>query len=88
LVRETRRPRGRADKTEGSRWLIFALLPAELAVHPADARAAHELYLMVDDVGACGSTTSRPPRGPDPLGGARGGPAPPGSRPLRARDPL
>ena len=32
-------------------WLIFALPPAELGVHPADA-PAHELWLMCDDLGA------------------------------------
>jgi catechol 2,3-dioxygenase-like lactoylglutathione lyase family enzyme len=35
----------------GGGWLIFALPPAELAVHPADS-ASHELYLMTDDLGA------------------------------------
>jgi hypothetical protein len=34
----------------GGGWLIFALPPAEIAVHPAEANAAHELYLMTDDV--------------------------------------
>ena len=34
----------------GHGWLIFALPPAEVAVHPADDTSAHELYLMVDDV--------------------------------------
>jgi hypothetical protein len=33
----------------GGGWLIFALPPAEVAVHPADAPAA-ELYLMCDDL--------------------------------------
>jgi predicted enzyme related to lactoylglutathione lyase len=33
-------------------WLIFALPPAELAVHPADQAGRHELYLMCDDVHA------------------------------------
>jgi catechol 2,3-dioxygenase-like lactoylglutathione lyase family enzyme len=32
-------------------WLIFALPPAELGVHPADA-PAHELWLMCDDLAA------------------------------------
>ena len=32
-------------------WLIFALPPAELGVHPADA-PAYELSLMCDDLGA------------------------------------
>ena len=35
----------------GGGWLIFALPPAELAVHPA-ASASHELYLMTDDIRA------------------------------------
>ena len=39
----------------GGGWLIFALPPAEVAVHPAD-RASHELYLMCDDLAA---TTAR-----------------------------
>jgi catechol 2,3-dioxygenase-like lactoylglutathione lyase family enzyme len=36
----------------GGGWLIFALPPAELAVHPADAGGGHELYLMTDDLDA------------------------------------
>jgi predicted enzyme related to lactoylglutathione lyase len=36
----------------GGGWLIFALPPAELAVHPADGAARHELYLMCDDIHA------------------------------------
>ena len=36
----------------GGGWLIFALPPAELAVHPADGEARHELYLMTDDLEA------------------------------------
>jgi catechol 2,3-dioxygenase-like lactoylglutathione lyase family enzyme len=36
----------------GHDWLIFALPPAELAVHPADENAGHELFLMCDDLGA------------------------------------
>ena len=35
----------------GHGWLIFALPPAELAVHPAES-SSHELYLMCDDLGA------------------------------------
>src|SRR5215467_7868205 len=35
----------------GGGWLIFALPPAELAVHPADG-AGQELYLMCDDIHA------------------------------------
>jgi len=33
----------------GHGWLIFALPPAEVAVHPADA-PKHELYLMCEDL--------------------------------------
>jgi hypothetical protein len=37
----------------GHGWLIFALPPAEIAVHPADNEAGkHELYLMCDDLAA------------------------------------
>jgi predicted enzyme related to lactoylglutathione lyase len=36
----------------GGGWLIFALPPAELAVHPTDDDARHELYLMCDDIQA------------------------------------
>jgi hypothetical protein len=35
----------------GGGWLLFALPPAELAVHPADA-PSHELYLMCDNIDA------------------------------------
>ncbi|SFJ75896.1 hypothetical protein SAMN05421835_108142 [Amycolatopsis sacchari] len=34
----------------GGGWLIFKLPPAEVAVHPAEADASHELYLMCDDL--------------------------------------
>ena len=34
----------------GGGWLIFALPPAEVAVHPTETTPAHELYLMCDDV--------------------------------------
>ena len=36
----------------GGGWLIFALPPAELAVHPANGESRHELYLMCDDIHA------------------------------------
>jgi catechol 2,3-dioxygenase-like lactoylglutathione lyase family enzyme len=35
----------------GGGWLIFALPPAELAVHPAGSPST-ELYLMTEDLGA------------------------------------
>jgi catechol 2,3-dioxygenase-like lactoylglutathione lyase family enzyme len=36
----------------GGGWLIFALPPAELAIHPADGEGRHQLYLMCDDIHA------------------------------------
>ena len=36
----------------GGGWLIFALPPSEVAVHPDAAGGRHELYLMCDDVHA------------------------------------
>jgi hypothetical protein len=36
----------------GGGWLIFALPPAELAVHPAEEGGRVELYLLCDDVAA------------------------------------
>ena len=38
--------------TLGRDWLIFALPPAEIAVHPAEGTSGHELYLMSDDLAA------------------------------------
>ncbi len=34
----------------GRGWLIFALPPAEAAVHPADTDGSTELFLMTDDI--------------------------------------
>ena len=34
----------------GDGWLIFALPPAELGIHPADKGGRHELYLMCDNI--------------------------------------
>jgi catechol 2,3-dioxygenase-like lactoylglutathione lyase family enzyme len=34
----------------GGGWLIFALPPAELAMHPAEGPPSHELYFMCDDI--------------------------------------
>lgn len=46
---------GHVDAGDG--WLIFALPPAEVGIHPADgptpdAGARHELTLMCDDIAA------------------------------------
>ena len=43
---------GLAAVDAGGGWLIFALPPAELTVHPADGDGHHELYLMCDDIQA------------------------------------
>ena len=45
----------------GGGWLIFALPPAELAAHPAEGDARHELFLMCDDIRA--TTTALAERG-------------------------
>jgi hypothetical protein len=34
----------------GEGWPIFAAPPTEIAVHPTDGEAEHEVYLMCDDV--------------------------------------
>ena len=36
----------------GHGWLIFALAPSEIAIHPSDKNNIHEFYLMCDDVEA------------------------------------
>ena len=36
----------------GHGWLIFALPPAEVAVHPTEENDRHELYFMCDDLKA------------------------------------
>jgi nucleoside-diphosphate-sugar epimerase len=43
---------GLSSVDAGGGWLIFALPPAELAVHPGDGESRHQLYLMCDDIGA------------------------------------
>jgi catechol 2,3-dioxygenase-like lactoylglutathione lyase family enzyme len=44
----------------GHGWLIFALPPAEVAVHPSDENDKHELFLMCDDIeGAVKKLTAR-----------------------------
>jgi catechol 2,3-dioxygenase-like lactoylglutathione lyase family enzyme len=36
----------------GDGWLIFALPPAELGIHPSEGQTTHELSLMCDDIEA------------------------------------
>jgi hypothetical protein len=43
---------GFASVDAGHGWLIFALPPSEVAVHPAEDNGRHELYLMCDDLNA------------------------------------
>jgi hypothetical protein len=37
---------------DGDGWLIFALPPAELGVHPSEGSTNHELCFMCDDIAA------------------------------------
>ena len=48
-------------------WPIFALPPAELAVHPAEAGGRHELFLMCEDISATMAALER--RGIGTMGG-------------------
>ena len=43
---------GMPSADAGGGWLIFAMPPTELAVHPADGESHHELYLMCDNLQA------------------------------------
>jgi predicted enzyme related to lactoylglutathione lyase len=43
---------GLSSVDTGGGWLIFALPPAELAVHPVEGESRHQLYLMCDDIRA------------------------------------
>ena len=43
---------GFASVDAGHGWVIFALPPAEAAVHPAEANDRHELYFMCEDLKA------------------------------------
>ena len=36
----------------GGGWLIFALPPTEVAVHPTEETDSHELYLLCEDIEA------------------------------------
>jgi catechol 2,3-dioxygenase-like lactoylglutathione lyase family enzyme len=41
---------GLSSVDAGGGWLIFALPPAEVAVHPSSGSGTHEIYLMCDDI--------------------------------------
>jgi catechol 2,3-dioxygenase-like lactoylglutathione lyase family enzyme len=41
---------GLSSVDAGGGWLIFALPPTEVAVHPASGGSMHEIYLMCDDL--------------------------------------
>ena len=43
---------GFASVDAGHGWLIFALPPAEVVVHPSEKDDRHELYFMCDDLRA------------------------------------
>jgi predicted enzyme related to lactoylglutathione lyase len=43
----------------GGGWLIFALPPAEVAVHPSDENGGHQLYLLSDDIEATAKELER-----------------------------
>ncbi len=43
---------GFASVDAGHGWLIFALPPAEAAVHPTEENGGHELFLLSDDLQA------------------------------------
>ena len=42
--------RGNRIVDAGGGWLVIALPPAEVAVHPTDGPPQHEIYLMCDDI--------------------------------------
>ena len=41
---------GLSSVDAGDGWLIFALPPAEVAVHPSEENDVHEFYLLSDDI--------------------------------------
>jgi catechol 2,3-dioxygenase-like lactoylglutathione lyase family enzyme len=41
---------GLSSVDAGHGWLIFALPPAEVAVHPAEENGRHEIFFMCDDL--------------------------------------
>jgi predicted enzyme related to lactoylglutathione lyase len=43
----------------GGGWLIFALPPAEVAVHPTEEKDRHELFLLCEDIEATATELER-----------------------------
>ena len=43
----------------GGGWLIFALPPAEVALHPTEEQDHHELYLLCEDIEATAQELER-----------------------------
>ena len=43
----------------GGGWLIFALPPAEVAIHPTEEKEHHELYLLCEDIDATAQELER-----------------------------
>jgi catechol 2,3-dioxygenase-like lactoylglutathione lyase family enzyme len=43
----------------GGGWLIFALPPAELAIHPTEEEDDHELFLLCEDIEATATELER-----------------------------
>jgi len=43
----------------GGGWLIFALPPAEVAIHPTEETDHHELYLLCEDIEASAQELER-----------------------------
>ena len=43
---------GLPNVDSGDGWLIFALPPSELAIHPSEGSVKHELFFLCDDVHA------------------------------------
>jgi catechol 2,3-dioxygenase-like lactoylglutathione lyase family enzyme len=43
----------------GGGWLIFALPPSELAIHPTEKEDDHELYLLCEDIDATAKELER-----------------------------
>jgi catechol 2,3-dioxygenase-like lactoylglutathione lyase family enzyme len=43
---------GLGSVDSGGGWLIFALPPAEVGIHPTEEKDHHELYLLCEDIEA------------------------------------